>query len=110
MKTILLIVTAFLSSSLASHKPKHTKVLILGAGVSGISAAETLYSKGLEDFVVLEGKSYIGGRVHTGPKGKQYPLGAGKINRIGPKNRIWKLAKKLKLKMHVEDYDDIILR
>jgi len=110
MKTLLLVTATLLCTALASQKPKHTKVLILGAGVSGVTAAETLYSKGLKDFLVLEGNGFIGGRIHNGPEGKRYPLGAGQINGVGPSNALWELARKLGLKMHVEDYDDFIVR
>ena len=110
MRTTFSIVAALLCSALASQQPKHAKVIILGAGVSGISAAETLYYKGLKDFIILEGNDYVGGRIHSGPKGQRFPLGAGQINDAGPNNALWKLAKKLRLKMRNEDYDDFIVR
>lgn len=47
----------------AEKKPVRTKVLILGAGVSGISAASTLYQQNHEDVVILEAQEHIGGRV-----------------------------------------------
>lgn len=40
------------------------KVLILGAGASGLWAAKSFLQKGFDDFLVLEGASYAGGRVH----------------------------------------------
>ena len=53
-------------------KPKH-KVLILGAGAAGITAAKTLYDQGITDFLVLEAQDYIGGRM------KQVPFSGMKI-------------------------------
>ena len=47
----------------ASAPQGKKKVLILGAGLSGITAAKTLYDQGVTDFLVLEGQSYIGGRI-----------------------------------------------
>ena len=47
----------------ASAPQGKKKVLILGAGASGITAAKTLYDQGVTDFLVLEGQSYIGGRI-----------------------------------------------
>jgi len=41
------------------------KVLILGAGLSGITAAKTLLENNITDFYVLEGQDYIGGRIHA---------------------------------------------
>ena len=47
--------------------PERRKVLILGAGIAGISAAKTLKKKGIEDFLVLEAQDYIGGRIKSIP-------------------------------------------
>ena len=48
-------------------KVNKTKVLILGAGLSGITAAKTLLDKNITDFLLLEGNNYTGGRVHAVP-------------------------------------------
>ena len=37
-------------------------VIILGAGLAGVSAARTLVSEGITDFIILEGRSEVGGR------------------------------------------------
>ena len=44
---------------------KKAKVLILGAGLSGINAAKILLENNITDFYVLEGQDYIGGRIHA---------------------------------------------
>ncbi|XP_031773842.1 spermine oxidase isoform X1 [Apis florea] len=44
---------------------KNTKIIIIGAGAAGISAAARLIEKGLENIIILEGKDRIGGRIHT---------------------------------------------
>ncbi|OJI80459.1 hypothetical protein ASPTUDRAFT_59176 [Aspergillus tubingensis CBS 134.48] len=56
-----------------------TEVVILGAGVAGVTAAETLHKNGVEDFIVLEYQDRIGGRMHevTFGKGQQYVVEAG---------------------------------
>ena len=46
-----------------STKQPHRKVLILGAGLSGIVAGNTLKEQGIDDFLVLEGQDHIGGRI-----------------------------------------------
>ena len=46
----------------ADGKPK--KVIIIGAGISGIKAAHTLSKKGYR-VVVLESGDYVGGRLYS---------------------------------------------
>jgi spermine oxidase len=41
------------------------KIVIIGAGAAGISAATYLYKAGFENLVVLEAESRIGGRINT---------------------------------------------
>jgi len=48
-----------------SEVKKKAKVLILGAGLSGITAAKTLLEYNIKEFYVLEGQDYIGGRIHA---------------------------------------------
>ena len=40
-------------------------VLILGAGMSGISAARSLYENGVDNFLILEARDRIGGRMRS---------------------------------------------
>lgn len=54
-----------LPSSAAKDRKVKTKVLILGAGLSGITAAKTLLENNITDFYVLEGQDYIGGRIRA---------------------------------------------
>ena len=61
---LLLLVERSLSSPVKVNK---TKVLILGAGLSGITAAKTLLDKNITDFLILDGKNYTGGRIHAVP-------------------------------------------
>lgn len=64
METVKSILVLWLSLSFGASFPQEKKkVLILGAGVSGITAAKTLFEQGVTDFLVLEGQSYIGGRI-----------------------------------------------
>ena len=53
------------SSSSSPLKQKKTKVLILGAGLSGIRAAKTLLDRNVTDILILEGENYTGGRIHA---------------------------------------------
>ena len=42
-----------------------SKYCIVGAGLSGLTTAYQLLQQGEEDFVILEGRDKIGGRIHT---------------------------------------------
>lgn len=53
------------------------KVLIIGAGMAGLSAANHLVKNGFNDFKILEARSRIGGRIISIEMGQQ------KVNFIG---------------------------
>lgn len=42
-----------------------TKVVVVGAGMAGLTAASKLVNSGVTDVVVLEAQDYIGGRIKT---------------------------------------------
>lgn len=42
-----------------------TKIIIIGAGIGGISAADALTKNGITDFKILEAGSKIGGRIEA---------------------------------------------
>lgn len=46
------------------------KIVIIGAGASGIACGTKLMSNGFRNIVILEGENRIGGRIHTIPFGK----------------------------------------
>ena len=54
------------------------EVLVLGAGMAGISAARTLEVNGITDFLVLEATDHVGGRMreYDGPKKLSLEMGA----------------------------------
>jgi len=43
----------------------HSKYIIIGAGLSGLTTAHYLLKNGESDFQILEGRSQIGGRINT---------------------------------------------
>lgn len=47
--------------------PTHVKVVIIGAGMAGLSAANHLLQNGCEDFLILEARGRIGGRIVSIP-------------------------------------------
>jgi monoamine oxidase len=75
-----------LSSNPADAKKKATRaidtdVIVVGAGVAGLSAARDLRAAGLK-VVILEGRTRTGGRIYTDPSPASGPveLGAGWIH------------------------------
>lgn len=44
---------------------QNVRVLVIGAGAAGISAASRLIEKGFKNVTVLEAEKRIGGRVYT---------------------------------------------
>lgn len=47
------------------HDCVHTKTVVIGAGVSGISTAVSLLKNSYTDFLIFEALDRIGGRCHT---------------------------------------------
>jgi spermine oxidase len=68
------------------------KIVIVGAGLSGMSAAAKLMEKGFTDIVILEAEDRIGGRIHSVPYGGGFiDLGAQWCHGQG-KNVIYELV------------------
>lgn len=51
-------------------KTKNTKVVIIGAGISGVSTAHRLVNSGFRHVRILEATGSSGGRIKTGRFGK----------------------------------------
>ena len=86
----------------------HTQVLILGGGVAGVIAARTLQQAGISDFIIVEARHELGGRMmsHTfGTSDHEYTveMGANWVQGTreddGPENPIWALVKKHGIQM-----------
>jgi polyamine oxidase len=114
-----------LTSAVPSHptrqndrrSTKDAKVLILGGGVAGVIAARTLHEKGMDDFLIVEARTELGGRMQDytiGVPGDQYTIELGP-NWIqgtqtgdGPANPILTLARKHHVKNQYNDLDGSI--
>ena len=95
-KTLLLFLILVLTvtvSNATKNGPhgRHSKVLILGAGMSGITAAKTLHEGGVNDFTIIEGYGDIGGRMRKVEFADTIVEGL-------KNNPIWDLAQKYELK------------
>lgn len=84
-------------------------IIIIGAGISGISAAKVLAENGVEDIVILEASDRIGGRIRKECfGGVSVELGAGWIAGVGGRevNPVWELADQHNLKTCFSDYSN----
>ncbi|KAL1188935.1 Polyamine oxidase 1 [Cardamine amara subsp. amara] len=82
-------------------------VIIIGAGISGISAAKVLAENGVDDILILEATDRIGGRIQKQSFGDvQVEVGAGWIAGVGGKesNPVWELASRFNLRTCFSDY------
>ncbi|KAF7186590.1 Polyamine oxidase 1 [Pseudocercospora fuligena] len=92
---------------------QHVGAVILGAGFAGIGAAKALAEHGVDDILVIERNSYIGGRVkHT--KFGSKPDGSSHVVELGAnwvhgkqsaemENPIWTLVKKYNVSHHLSN-------
>lgn len=92
--------------------PASKQVLILGGGVAGVIAARTLRQHGINDFVIIEARSELGGRMRSHSfAGHTVELGANWIQGTqtgsGPINPMLQLAQKHKLKTRETDFESI---
>ncbi|GKZ72258.1 hypothetical protein AnigIFM50267_008620 [Aspergillus niger] len=99
------------AAPLAESTCQKTEVVILGAGVAGLTAAKTLADHNVNDFVVLEYQDRVGGRLHnvtfakhTVEAGANWVHGPGTPE--GHINPIWTMVQKAGLKTVTTDEDD----
>lgn len=109
---ILLILQPLFGLPALKRKRQKYKVLILGAGSAGITAAKTLYDRGIRNFLVLEAQDYIGGRMKSVPfAGMKIEEGANWIHYVEEKdNPLNRLNKKYNLTGHLSNYSDFCMR
>ena len=69
-----------------SSNVTYTDVLILGAGMSGVAAARTLFVNEIKDFIILEAEDEVGGRMRFDEK-RNIELGANWIHGLDLFNR-----------------------
>ncbi|XP_011008901.1 PREDICTED: polyamine oxidase-like isoform X1 [Populus euphratica] len=107
LSAVLVLAILFLLT-MTSASPSPT-VIIIGAGMSGILAAKTLHDSGIQDILILEANSKIGGRIHSVQfRGHTVELGANWVIGGGPRsNHLYEIASKLNLKTYLSDYGNI---
>ncbi|KAI7853467.1 amine oxidase [Circinella umbellata] len=104
--TVAVAVALFPLASLA--ETLHTKVAILGGGVSGISAARNLTAGGVNDFMIIEARDELGGRAQNIDfAGTKVELGCNWVQGLGT-NPVNVLREKYGLKTTPNNGDDVI--
>ena len=85
------------------------KIIVIGAGISGLVAANILKNKGA-DITVLEAKEHVGGRIRTDWRlGAPFEVGAGWIHGPSQQNPVRQLADRAGSSYFVTDDDSIEL-
>jgi len=84
---------------------KETRICIIGAGASGLTAAETLKALGYENVTILERENFAGGKCRSIEyDGRSYELGAGIV---AANNRtVLDLAEKMGVEIRPVDFGD----
>ncbi|KAI3850669.1 hypothetical protein MKW98_030729 [Papaver atlanticum] len=111
---LLIVLVTFLSlndllETVAARDPTLT-VIIVGAGMSGISTAKTLSDAGIKNILILEGTDRIGGPIKkTKFSGLSVEVGANWVEGVNGKevNPIWTMANHIGLKTYYSDYDHL---
>ncbi|CAO3654686.1 unnamed protein product [Mucor fragilis] len=107
-KSIVLSTLLAFGCYLTEAKSYNTKVVILGGGVSGISAALNLTANGVDDIMMVEARDTLGGRAQDVPFADvNVELGCNWVQGLGT-NPINQLALKYKLRTAVTDGDDVV--
>ncbi|XP_038978175.1 polyamine oxidase 1-like [Phoenix dactylifera] len=105
-----IVVVALLLTAHVIGASASPSVIIVGAGLSGISAAKTLSDAGIKDILILEATDHIGGRIHkTKFAGLNVELGANWVEGVNGNmmNPIWEMVNKLQLKTFYSDYNNL---
>ena len=112
LAVFLVVLSQYFTSAISPPEHGRKKVLILGAGCAGITAAKTLYDKGIEDFLVLEAQDYIGGRIKQVPfAGMKVEEGANWIQHAEKENNpLIPLREKYNLTGQTSNYSDFCMR
>lgn len=95
--------------NIVSTPEKDEKIVVVGAGMAGLSAARVLHDEGYT-VTLLEARARVGGRVHTSYEWPDTPLdmGASWIHGVEG-NPITALAEAVDAERIVTDYDNAIL-
>uniref|UniRef100_A0ACD6AM42 Uncharacterized protein n=1 Tax=Avena sativa TaxID=4498 RepID=A0ACD6AM42_AVESA len=110
---IVLVLAAIVAQYTSPATAADPKVIIVGAGMSGISAGKRLSEAGITDFIILEATDRIGGRIqNTEFTGVNVEMGANWVEGVNgdEMNPIWNMANGtggLNLRTFRSDFDHL---
>jgi monoamine oxidase len=87
----------------SSSASESADVIIVGAGVAGVAAAQTLMANNIS-FIIVEASNRTGGRIHSSQFGHpdvaqiRIEVGANWIHGAGDNNPLWQIARTVGLK------------
>ena len=102
-KVVLTMITAKMIVTMAEESPPKSKVLILGAGATGLAAAYQLDQLGIADYIILEASDTIGGRMKSVNFGK-HNIQIGKFNALINHVSLEFFHSILKIQIHYQRY------
>ncbi|KAF2806432.1 amine oxidase [Mytilinidion resinicola] len=109
MRSSFPLLASLLSAAVLAEAAVHkTKVVILGAGLTGVTAAKALaLERNITDFIIVEALPEVGGRLKPASIGG-YPIeiGANWVQGLGT-NPIWALAQKYNVTNVYSDWENI---
>ncbi|XP_077220859.1 polyamine oxidase 1-like isoform X2 [Tasmannia lanceolata] len=109
-KMVFLVVTLAIGIHFTATAALEPSVIIVGAGMSGISAGKRLSDAGIKNIVILEATNWIGGRIHKQNfAGLSVEIGANWVEGVHGEqmNPIWEMVNKLNLKTFFSNYDNL---
>ena len=94
----------------AGAAARDERIVIVGAGVAALAAAQELQIRGLENVVILEAQDRVGGRVWTSTIGDGIPVELGATWIHGTRgNPIHEIAERNSIETAPTDYDNTIV-
>ncbi|KAK3585131.1 hypothetical protein CHS0354_034261 [Potamilus streckersoni] len=113
-RIFVLVISCLQLMSVSSQKDTATQtqgptVLILGAGMAGITAAKALHDKGYNNFIILDGSNRVGGRIKEVTIGGFTVEGGAAWIHAGGTNPLHMIANRFNLSYVTSNYEDYIV-
>lgn len=92
LKLLLSLTLIFISTQVSGEKKNQPKIIIVGAGLAGLSAAMRLMENGFTNIIILEAENRVGGRIYSEKfAGGYIDLGAQWVHGV-KNNRVYEIV------------------